>query len=373
MRKITVLLTAFLLVLPAASAAVEPMISIENISPQPADPGETVNVDVRLKNDGDTDATFDPLQVKTPEGVTVIGTTASFSDEISICGGCQAVGTVYLKVEKDATTGTYPLRFDLEREGIGVSKTVELQVDGSPNLLFSLSNVSVAPGETIDSTLSVTNVGTERATQVVANPDNDLISFQPSSVSLGSIPPGETSTAPITIEADSSMDSGIQKFSADIDYRTDGGEASITRTETLSIRQVAELAVSDVDTGSATIGKTSTLRLELENLGPGEAERIKTELTCDGATVNRETAFIGQLDDDESVPATFELVPDRKNVECTVDTSYRDDTGRNISETFTFSATDRRSPLMTAAIILAVIAGMVYLYWGRQGDEQAEI
>ncbi|MFB6076543.1 MAG: CARDB domain-containing protein, partial [Candidatus Nanohaloarchaea archaeon] len=228
MRKHLLLLLAFAAVIPAASAAVEPVILVESVSPEPVAPGGTARVHVLLRNAGETAATFDALSVETPPGVTVTG-IRGIDGRVSLCGGCQLTGTVHLAVADDVVSGTYPVALTLKRNGIGVVETVDLAVDGDPHLLVDVANTSVVPGRTVTTTVSVTNIGTATAAQVTVSPAHDRIAFRPGTVALGTVAPGETATATVGITADASLASGVQRLPVTLTYRSDATERTVTR------------------------------------------------------------------------------------------------------------------------------------------------
>ncbi|MFB6294142.1 MAG: hypothetical protein ABEI97_00120, partial [Candidatus Nanohaloarchaea archaeon] len=106
MRKL-VLLAAVAVLVPVAAGDVAPEVAVEAVSPQPSDPGDTVRLHVVVSNDGSQATTFAPVAVETVDGVSVIGTTDAIGSTFTLCGGCQRTGTIRLKVDEEAVSGTY--------------------------------------------------------------------------------------------------------------------------------------------------------------------------------------------------------------------------------------------------------------------------
>ncbi|MDY6761776.1 MAG: hypothetical protein SVY41_01885, partial [Candidatus Nanohaloarchaea archaeon] len=355
---------------------VEPGVSIESFSPQPAEPGDTVNLHVTVHNEGDTTTTFAPVDVETVDGVSVIGTTDAIGSQFTLCGGCQRTGTVKLKVDEDAVSGTYPVDVTLATPaGDGVVETAELEVDGEPNLLVQSPTVNIVPGDNTTATLTVTNIGTDTASQATVSLSDDMFALQPSPVSLGRIAPGETVRTPVTLAADSDISNGIDHLDLPLTYRDESDTVSTTATLTADILEQASVVISDVHTDGATVGKEGTVTLTLENLGPGEAERIVAELGCgETATVSSGKAFIGQLDDEENVPVTFTVTPREEQAQCEVTVRYHDAAQRQVTEAITFSADEQgTSPVLIVIAVVAVLGAVLYWRRTRKQDELAEI
>ncbi|MFB6294808.1 MAG: hypothetical protein ABEI97_03545, partial [Candidatus Nanohaloarchaea archaeon] len=158
-------------------------------------------------------------------------------------------------------------------------------------------------------------------------------------------------------------------------YRDEAAEETAEGSLTLDILEQAQVVISDLTTGDATIGQEQSITLTLENLGPGEAERIVAELACgDTADVLSGRAFVGQLDDEENVPVTFTVTPEQHRPSCEVSVSYSDADDQRITESFTFAAAEQpTSPALLGLAAAAVIAAVLYWRRTRRQDELAEV
>ncbi|MDY6765747.1 MAG: CARDB domain-containing protein [Candidatus Nanohaloarchaea archaeon] len=371
-----VLAAAILLFGGVAAGNVEPGVTVESFSPHPAEPGDTVRMHVTVSNAGDTTTTFAPVGVETVAGIQVIGTTDAIGSSITLCGGCQRVGTVRLKVDEDAVSGTYPVAVQLATPGgDGVVETAELEVDGTPNLVVSAPQIETVPGENVTAAVTVRNIGADTASQTVVELAAEAIAMQPSPVEFGRIAPGTAVTRTVRFTVDESFSNGIRQVGLDTSYRdesvTHTGEASVT----LDVLQRADVVLSEVAADGATVGSVTDITATVENLGPGEAERIVAELACGGtATVLSGRSFVGQLDDEESVPVTFTLRPTTPQPGCDITVQYTDADRQSLTESFTFPAAEQQvSPVLLGAAAVAVLA--VILYWRRtrKQDELAAI
>lgn len=365
--------TLVLLLASAGSATVEPRITVESVSPQPAAPGDAVTMDIRLRNAGDEEATFDPLAVETPDGVAVTGMSGGFADGVTLCGGCQVVGTVYLKVAGDVVSGTYPVTLRLKRGNTGVAETAALEVDGTPALQVQAPVTSIVPGESTAVPVTVTNIGTDTATQVEVVFAGEGSAVSPSPLAVGSVPPGGNVTRTVTVQADDDLAAGLRDLALTVNYRDESDALSQDGTVTLQVLDSAELALADVAVDGAALGSRTTVTVKIENLGPGEAERIVADLACEGAAVLNGRAFVGQLDAGESVPMVFTVQPSGSDVSCTISTAFTDRERREISDTFGFHAEQQRSLVLPVVILLGILAAAGWYLRKRRQDELAAI
>ncbi len=373
MRRVIVFGVLLVLWAAAGAAAVEPSIRVTEISPQPADPGDAVTVFVTVENAGETDATFDPVGVEAADGLTVTGATGSFTDRFELCGGCQVAGTYYLTVADGATSGSYPVTLRLQRDGSGVAERTTVDVDGTPRLSVDVPHTRVGPGGNASLTVAVTNTGTGAASGTTATLDGDGFALYPTSLRFGDVAPGETVTRAAVLETDKDRAGGLARLG--LSLRARDGSATVTEDASFSVGVIeqAALAVADVSLDAARVGSPVTATVQLENLGPGEATRIRSMLSCDGADVRRGEDFVGQLDDAESVPVTFQLVPEASSASCTVSASYEDSQPRTVEESFTVAASQRRSPLPVVVAVVVVVAAGAAVWRRRRNNAAAEV
>jgi len=370
--RLVLLLFSLALLMPTAASA-NTDINAETIHPQPAEPGETVKMFITVENNGETDYSFDPVTIRTADGITSLGSTSVLGEPFTLCEDCRQVGTFTLQVDTDARSGSYPVRVQLTRGDAGISQTVEIEVDGSANMLLTTAPIDITPGETASFSMNVSNTGTEKASDVTIDPETTEATVLPSALDIGPIQPGETAERTARIRADDNMATGTHSIPVTLSYREDGQERTKQTDIPFNVQKSSRVVMGDVDMGDAVIGSSSTLTVELENLGPGDAEQIRSELLCENATTSRAKSFVGQLGDDESVPMTFDLTPEQRQFDCTLQTSYSDTSDRSFSETFPLTAEEDRSrlPYIIGGVIAILILG--YAWMKRRQDEIAEI
>lgn len=371
MRKINLLFLALTAVafVPSASASAEPVIQIRDVYPHPAEPGDTVKMDILVKNNALSSGEFIPLQVETVGEVSYRGTTSNFARNFTLCGGCQMVGTLYFKVGEDVESGSYPVDITVSDGRVGIVEKTTLRVDGTPNILVSTAGTpEILRGGRTEFSLEIKNTGTDLASQVVLDSVSKMFSVQPSTIEVGSISPGETVTKTLQLEADEELKDGISHLRFDVRY----GDESRTLTDSSSlpvkVLGETELALSNLRVKNPIIGKSTEMVVDIENTGPGEAEKLVSKLSCEGASVDTARSFVGQLEDGESVPLVFQATPTRPQIRCEITTAYTDSDREDFTETFTFSASPQSPPWIPILASLLLVTGASVYYWRSKQD-----
>ena len=153
-----------------------------------------------------------------------------------------------------------------------------------------------------------------------------------------------------------SIESGIYTTMFDISYRDETEQKSSKSKVSVKALEKSNLVVSNAEFGEATIGENMDALMELENQGPGEAENISTQIQCSNATIGKDRSFMGQLEEDESVPAVFEIKPQAEKVECILNVRYTDSQQKKFTETFNITADENPHPVLPVAAFLGLTA-----------------
>lgn len=367
MRKL-LLLTILVLMLPATLASSQPEIQIESINPQPSSPGDTVKVHLVAQNQGSTGSTYQSPTVETSENISILGRT-SLKESFYLCGGCQKVATFYLKISEDTTSGSYPIEFHLTSEETGIVENTVIEVDGKPNPIVSAKDIQVNQGGETRFDLTITNRGTDTSSETILTLGNPYMSFNPSKVYLGRLEPGETARKNVKLSAGEELDKGTATINADFEYRDETENIRKNSTISAQILPNAEITVSQIRAEDAYIGSKTRVMIELENTGPGEAEKLSSELSCENAEVQNSKAFAGSLDSEESVPTVYQVKPNSNEVKCTVKTSYVDSKEEHTNQSFEINASRKRTDMLPLLGGLAVLLVAGFYYWRKRDEE----
>jgi len=358
---------------PVAAAETKPDITVRSVEPAVPAPGDTVRVSVLVANDGTSSGSFGPVTLETVDRVTVTGSTSSLAEQFTLCGGCQRTGTFYLQVDESAIDGTYPFDVRLPAGDTTLIESSEIEVDGRSSLVLTSSNISIVPGEMTPITVELDNIGTDTANEVVVSAETDGFAVSPSARSLEGLEPGQETMMSFTLLPDQDMDAGVRNLAFTATYTEDNIDRETTFSVPVDVAQQASIAADNVAGDDLVIGQPSDVTVDIENLGPGEAERISMGLSCDGAEVQNGRSFVGQLGDGESVPAVFTVVPDRAEVGCDIEVQYSDESDRSLEERIELTAREEASVVPYVVLVLAGLVAGGYLWRKRRQDEVAEV
>lgn len=312
-------------------------LSVESVEPEPVEPGEDVTIKVRIHNTGGANAHHVTVYPDIKYPFKFKNEVDDFED-ITLCAGCSMDNTYYLQVDSDAVTGVYSIDFTAmfgERAGQRFGKTVEVDVRGIPDLLFTTHTVdAVVPNSNFRSMLTIQNIGTGLAKQIKIRPVSEKIIVLGSTVkTVDVLQPGETVAVPLEFTCSENIDPDVYHIPVEITGMDERGNEYET-TEHIGARVVhsGDINIESIKinslTGATVIRQDEpfTIISRVENVGYGEAEFISAELDCpfDG----NKRAYVGKLEEDEDAPAVFRLKSKNPGYfNCMLATSFRDDLG----------------------------------------------
>ncbi|MCP1662709.1 MULTISPECIES: COG1361 S-layer family protein [Methanocalculus] len=232
----------------------------------------------------------------------------------------------------------------------------------------------VAPGETFETELCVTNIGESAAQDFsvsVSMGDLMISPVGPASSAAPVLAPGSDLVLPLLLRVGKEIEPGLYDLPVMVTYtRVDGSLQQETATASADVRGASSLAVSQVRTDPITVsaGEPFDLVIRLENTGTGRAESVSAEIDLP-LTGTRES-FVGSIRPGNDAPAVFRLTADGDGeMPYTLTVHYSDDYGDH----------ELRQPLVLvvrpkgmdgtviAFVIIVLLAGAgYYLYRQRQ-------
>jgi hypothetical protein len=311
-------------------------------------PGAETTLDLTLTNDAVVDqlAPSNPsltAEVTTAGGVTVTAEApdAPLSVETgeraigSIADGAQATAPVDVRVNEDATPGTYEMDVEVEythattvseRLGVVNRRTVtrhydvEVTVEES-DVRFRVVDVeaSVLRGESGRVAVTVAQAGTRRARDVTmglrsldaaVSPAGAPASGQASRY-VGDWGPGERRTLTYRVTASAAATADDHALELVPSYEDADGDAFTGTALSVGVTPVARdrFAVDD-PASTVTVGSEATLGIDLTNDGPGAADSVRVSVTAtspalqvDGGTASE--AAVGRVGTGGSDTARF--------------------------------------------------------------------
>jgi len=358
-RALAILLLIFLF---ASSVAGETRVT--DVNPSVVAPGESFTAEVTLDNTGDDSSYFKELVLETPEEFTVIEGLNLGGNEL--CDYCKDEDTVRVKAEETINSGSYSfeVRPDPSSDtGYGSSDSFQIVVDGRPDLLLKIRNSTVSQEGEDSVDLAVENLGSETAYQISGSLDIPGIERDPNNFALGSLEPGEKVVREIGVRSSDDVRPGVKSAALSFSYRHGSEILSVSDEASIKVLKDPELAVSNLQPEDPVIGESNRLLVEMENVGNGEAKSITSNLNCDNASLDRNKAFVGSLENSESVPAVYQVNPDTSVVDCELAVNYVGANQSSVEESFSFVASERDRGdvfVLGGSLFLAVLVALVW-------------
>lgn len=362
MKKIGLFL--FVLLFAATVSAVDLDVNSVTYSPSPAVPGEYVELWVVVKNNSGAESgevTFS-LDLDYPfsldPGISVeknLGT---------IRGNDNILVKYKVRVDSEALNGSYSIRFKtVEEKGISRSTGYSIDVQRiSPQIeIISASPVEIAPGQVAEVSLSLKNIGSGKALDVLVGSEEDrtvtstgvvvereIKQLGSSFVYLNELKEGQERIAVISLGVNPEAEQQTYMVPIKIKFKDEElTEYSETKYIGIKVTQNAEMdsVISDYSVKPFP-GGTTELTFDLFNIGVGDAKSLVVLLSTEIGEFDNTKHFIGTMsaDDFDSFKATIKLNSDLQKGEhpVQVEMKYKDQYGadKTISKTLMIKVYD---------------------------------
>jgi len=349
-----------------------PTILVDNVNPQPVEPGKDLTIDVTFYNrqSGDTGDFYVTFDARFP--IILKSSTEDFS-KLSLCGFCKNSNKYFLSVDPSALSGTYPIFLRAYTGDVAIRQQIDIKVQGKPNLVFSADNKldSIIPDSQFTVVLDIMNVGSGQAKQIKIQPDSaSFIVLGGSIKTIDMLNPNQTKRVDFDFVATSSLEATSYSIPFKISYLDDSGTL-LNTTQNLGVKVInkGEINIQTVkitsNSGSpvVTADRPFTVVVRLENIGKGDADSVTAEVNCPFNGPKK--SFLGQLKRDEDAPAVFDFVSPRPgSFTCDLKVSYKDDTGAHqFNEKFDVRV--EPADYSGSVVLLLVIIVVIFLFRKR--------
>jgi hypothetical protein len=314
-------------------------ITVNELVPQPVEPGRDLVLSVTLGNYGRGAAEYMVLTIMPDSPITLKNENDRTMRFDKVIGYDARVETYLLHIDPAAVSGNYEIELGATWTDDGQHReqnlTVPVVVRGAPILMISEITIEpeiIKPEDTFDLSFRVSNEGTGTASmaQVTVALDN-----------LSSVPVGADTAIIKKLVASASERLSYRIMvsdSAEISTHTipivmrydDESGGNITSKSSVGINVVgdADLCIASVRTNpeNPAIGDVMTLMLQIENSGHGDAESVK--VTIDIPFEGTRTAFLGKIEADDDAPCIFNFrATESGDIPYHAVISYKDDLG----------------------------------------------
>ncbi|MCX9026341.1 MAG: COG1361 S-layer family protein [Candidatus Methanoperedens sp.] len=380
------IIAVFALIFMIAPANAELGIVLDQLSPQPVEPGQDLTLSVRLENEF-SDIENVRLEIVPDSPIKLKNENDRIIDEGTIIKYGAVAETYLLHVDPLATSGSYDIEFKARWFSNGMfretNKTFNIMVRGAPQLMISNITVNperISPKDKFDITFSVSNDGTGTARDIQVSAVTSGLPFVPVDADTKNIKrlnPGESIQLSYAVQVKDKTEISSYSIPIRMDYKDENGE-NISSKSFAGIRVLgkAELAISDlkIEPQNPVEGDLVTVTMRIENSGTGEAKSAKVSL--DAPFIGTRTAFLGKIKPDDDAPGVFTFYAEKGgDIPYSANIEFEDDLGvRTVTEPLNLYVRipDKNGMAAPAIVTLPIIAGGVYYLHRRKKSENTK-
>lgn len=190
------------------------------------------------------------------------------------------------------------------------SLTVSVYVEGTPQLQFSASSPSLAPGQVDDVPLTVSNVGTGNASQISLTVSANGVSVLTPSLTVQSLGAGQSADVGVDVFVPASASgSAVSLAVAATYYDPYGAQQSVSRTVGFytATSSPSQLSFQAAD-ATLVPGVANTVPITLTNQGGTAATQIRTTVTSSSqVSILTQFPYVAELAAGSSTNASIEV------------------------------------------------------------------
>lgn len=259
-------------------------------------------------------------------------------------------------------SGIYPAMASV-REGGNVHNTsFMITVESQVEITDIDQKSPVRPGDDFNTGIVVKNTGESKVTSldVMVGTHGKGIHWKNSKQSVEEIQTGEEKEVIFKGTTSDSIENGI--YTAGVILKS--GMDQINNSFTVTVQGEPELTSGGMNTGEEPMtGKKTSVSLQLENIGEGDARAVSISLE-EGDFKGSRTSHIGTIEQDETGTAIFDLrfqSPGER--ELTYHVKYLDENDVEHTKTFTGTVYVEKTPRDYTTIIIALVVSAVVIYF----------
>jgi hypothetical protein len=371
-------------------------------NPSPAIPGTTITVFVQLENKDSVAQTGVVVSMDNTYPFTVKGDSSKSVGTIDKYGKASTTFTVYVDPNAENKTYTLPINTS-SADVLGVKQaTFPIVVSGKePSLkVIDSSLAKIAPGHEENLPLTIQNIGTSTAYDVVVEMQEDrtvtatglivereLSPMGAAAAYITQIGAGEKQVATLKISANRSAELKNYTLPVKVSYRDSTGIRQ-TDTSYIGLRIEGNVEFDATLKANATpfiAGQKADATIEMFNKGAGSASFVIAEISTTAGTAESSKQFIGSLNPNDVDSFKTGLIlnsnlPTGEQI-LNVTLTYQDTDAQTKKETFrvpimVYSAVDGAAAVgsgpnpLLILIILVVIAAVGWKLIKRRGKKK---
>ena len=356
------------------------VITVNELSPQPVEPGRDLVLAVTIDNRGGGVASGIVLTIMPDSPIILKNENDRIMRFEKIIGYGARVETYLLHIDPAAVTGNYEIELGTTCTTDGANReqnlTVPVVVRGTPKLVISEITIdpeTIKPEDTFDLSFLVSNEGTGTASTVQVTALLDDLPFVPVGADTFVIRKLEAGASErLSYQIMVSDGAAISSYAIPVTMRCDdesGGNATSQSSVGVNVLGDANLCIASVKTNpeNPATGDVMTLMLQIENSGHGDAESVKVAI--DIPFEGTKTAFLGKIEADDDAPCIFNFrATESGDIPYHAVISYEDDIGDHTTnvDLVLYVGNNGNSDMLIPALVVAALVVVGGLYFRRK-------
>ena len=356
------------------------VITVNELSPQPVEPGRDLVLSVTIDNRGGGVANGIVLTIMPDSRIILKNENDQIMRFEKIIGYGARVETYLLHIDPSAVTGNYEIELGATWTDDGAhreqNQTVPVVVRGEPKLVISditIEPETIKPEDTFDLSFRVSNKGSGVASTVQVTAALDNLPFVPMGADtkvIKRLDPDASEQLSYRIMASDSAKVSSYAIPITMRYNDESG-GNVTSQSSVGINVVgdADLCIASVRTNpeNPATGDVMTLMLQIENSGHGDAESVK--VTIDIPFEGTRTAFLGKIEADDDAPCIFNFrATESGDIPYRAVITYEDDLGDHTTtvELVLYVGDGGNGDMLIPAIAVAALVVVSLFYLRRK-------
>nr|QNT35602.1 hypothetical protein BFFPPMPJ_00007 [uncultured Methanosarcinales archaeon] len=352
------------------------VITVNELTPQPVEPGRDLFLSVTIDNRGGGAAEYITLTIIPDSPIILKNENDRTMRFEKIIGYGARVETYLLHIDPAAVSGYYEIElgttWTTDEANREQNLTVPVVVRGAPKLMISDITIEpeiIKPEDTFDLSFRVSNEGTGTASiaQVTVALDNlSAVPVGADTAIIRKLVAGASERLSYRIMVSDSAEISTHMIPIVMRYGDESG-GNITSKSSVGINVVgdADLCIASVRTNpeNPETGDVMTLMLRIENSGHGDAESVK--ITVDIPFEGTRIAFLGKIEADDDAPCIFNFrATESGDIPYQAVISYGDDLGEHTTtvELVLYVGDGGNSDMLIPALAVAALIVVVVFY-----------
>jgi uncharacterized repeat protein (TIGR01451 family) len=353
------------------------VIAVNELSPQPVEPGRDLVLSVTIDNRGGGVAKNVVLTIMPDSRIILKNENDRIMRFEKIIGHGARVETYLLHIDPAAVSGNYEIElgatWTTDGAHRGQNLTVPVVVRGTPKLVISEITIdpeTIKPEDAFDLSFLVSNGGTGTASTVQVTVALDDLPFVPVGADtfvIRKLDAGASERLCYRIMVSDAAEISAHTIPITMRYDAESG-GNITSQSSVGINVVgdADLCIASAKTSpqNPAAGDTVTLTFKIENIGHGDAESVK--VTIDIPFAGTKTAFLGKIEADDDAPCLFTFrATEGGDIQYRATIEHKDDLGDHTTtkELVLYVDSGGNGGIMVPALaaVALIVVGALYL------------